>query len=57
MTGILSSANDPSRIEELCLERGLKMTEQRRTIAVFVRPAITRMWNCYINVPPPLIHG
>lgn len=33
MTGILSSANDPSRIEELCLERGLKMTEQRRTIA------------------------
>lgn len=28
-----SQAVDPQRIEKLCVERGLKMTEQRRTIA------------------------
>ena len=33
MTDNLSSNDKSSRIEELCLERGLKMTEQRRVIA------------------------
>lgn len=27
------SASSPSRIEKLCIDRGLKLTEQRRTIA------------------------
>jgi Fur family ferric uptake transcriptional regulator len=30
---LMDHANDPSRIERLCVERGLKMTGQRRLIA------------------------
>ena len=28
-----TTANDPNRVERLCMEKGLKMTEQRRVIA------------------------
>lgn len=29
----MTTDTDPSRLEQLCLEKGLKMTDQRRTIA------------------------
>ena len=33
MTPDTGPSSDPSRLEQLCIEKGLKMTDQRRTIA------------------------